>query len=149
MHFKKICPAGVRSSDPKLTESSSGPHRKNSGRASWVIVLALAAIGAAGVAFYAFVPSHRLQSLTVAEAAGGSAQPAMTPAAASSPASAEGQGRTVSVAPDKAETRTPLVTLRVGQGGDAHAVVVLGTPGSESGVEGRPGCRARRSWSAS
>ena len=141
VHFKKNCLAGVRPSDPKLTESSSGPHRKSPGRASWVIILALAAISVAGVVFYAFIANHRLSSPPAAEAAGGSAQPVVTPPGASPPASAQGQGRTISVAPDKAEIRTPLVILRVGEGGDARPVVALGRPEVSPEMKDRQGTR--------
>ena len=141
LHFKNIDPAGIQPSFEKLTKTLSGPHRKRPGRAFGIAILALAAIGVAGGVFYVFVPSHRLRSASVAEASGGGEQAGAASPAASQPAPAQGQARTISVAPDKAEIRTPLLIFRVGEGGKAHPVVALARPEVSREMKDRQGTR--------
>ena len=57
------------------------------------------------------------------------------------PASAQDHPRTISVIPDKAEIRTPLVILSVGEGGNARPVVVLGRPEVSPQMKDREGSR--------
>jgi tetratricopeptide (TPR) repeat protein len=104
-------------------------------------LLAIAAVGVAGVVFYALTPYHRVQSLSVADASGVGAQPVVTPPAASPPAPGQGQGRTISGAPEKSEIRTPLVILHVGEGGNARPVVALGRPEVSREMKDRQGLR--------
>ncbi len=142
--IEPICPASGQPSDPDARETSSVPRRHRPGRSSLLAVLAIAAVGVACVAFYAVIRYGRLRADRVAEASGGGPKPA-----AGQPAAPQPQGRAVSVAPDKAETRTPLVILRVGQGADARPVVALGRPEASESVKdiqgappGHPGARA-------
>ena len=123
-------PARRKSSSPNAAQSPSGPHRGRPGHSSLWLVLAIAAAGVAGVGFYAYSGHPRTPTPTGAPATGGGPPSVMAP-----PEPPRAQVRPVSVAPDKAETRTPLVTLRVGQGGDAHAVVVLGRPEATRDIE--------------
>jgi tetratricopeptide (TPR) repeat protein len=141
MRIKKISPTCVHPLDSKRTECSNGPQRKRPGWASWVTILALGALGVACVALYAFIGYQRLQAPLMARAAGAGAEPVATPPAAASPAPAQGRRRTVSVAPDKAEIRTPLVILRVGEERKARPVVALGRPEVSREMKDRQGVR--------
>jgi tetratricopeptide (TPR) repeat protein len=86
-------------------------------------VLAIGAVGVGCVVFYAFLRYERLRADHTTESPGGPPNPAV-----SAPAAPQAPPRTVSVAPDQAETHTPLVILRVGQGDGARTVVALGRP---------------------
>lgn len=122
---------------PRPNELSGGSHRQSPGRSSLVVILLIAAVGVTGAALSAFIGFQVLRPRDRAGAPGDGSVAVGTPRAASQPALA----RTVSVAPDRAETRTPLVTLRVGQGSDSHAVVVLGRPEAGRGLKDVEGTR--------
>ncbi len=139
-------PARRKSSSPNAGQSPSGPHRGRPGHSSLWLFLAIAAAGVAGMGFYAYSGHPRTPTPTGAPATGGGPPSVMTP-----PEPPRAQVRPVSVAPDKAEIRTPLVILRVGgEAGAPKPVVRAGMPGSDPGHE-RPDFagRARASWTAS
>jgi tetratricopeptide (TPR) repeat protein len=136
MPIQKPSPARGKSSGPNARGSSSGPQRERAGRSSLLMVLAIAAVGVAGVASYAFIRHQGLPAQPAAQASGGGPRPVAAP-----PAAAQAQVRAVSVAPDKAEIRTPLVILRVGGGADARPVVALGRPEVSRDMKDRQGTR--------
>ena len=112
--------------DPGLRQTACGPTfgRPRAGRASLLAVFAVAAIGVVGVAIYSVFAYRQI----LARAAAPPADAA--PASGQNAAKAPGAGRTVSVALDKAENRTPLVLLRADKDkeGGARPVVALGRP---------------------
>ena len=110
-------------------------------------ILAIAVIGVTGAALYAFIGT-RDSGQYRAEVPGDGSNAVGTPPVASPPAAARGRIRTISVTPDKAEIRTPLVILRVGEGGDARPVVVLGRPEVSRDLKDVR-VRVRPSWNAS
>ncbi len=138
MHIRGIVRACPGPSGPRL-EPASGPYRGRRGRAGWVIVLVLAATGAAVLAFFGFVRPLGQAPQGVAQATGNGSQAAATPPGA--PASAQGQPRAVSIAPDKAEVRTRLVILRSGEGSNTRSVVALGRPEVSPEIKDRLGSR--------
>ena len=140
MPIEKNDPASGKPWDPKTNELPSGSRRQRPGRSSLVVILAIAAVGVTGAALYVFIGYQGLRPRDRAGVPGDGSNAVGTPRAASQPAAAA-PTRAVSVAPDKAETRTPLVTLRVGQGGDAHAVVVLGRPEASRELKDVQGAR--------
>jgi tetratricopeptide (TPR) repeat protein len=144
----KIRPACGQPVDPNARRSSLDQHRHRprSGRATSVTILAVAALGVAVIAGYAFVRYTQLLTNMAAEAPGDGPQPAASgpaapQAAASGPAAPQAGGRTVSTAPDKAEIRTPLVILRVGEGAGVRPVVALGHPEVSRDMKDRQGTR--------
>jgi hypothetical protein len=140
MPIEKNDPASGKPWDPKTNELPSGSHGQGPGRSSLVVILAIAAVGVTGAALYAFIGYRGLRTRDRAGVPGEDSNAVGTPRAAS-PSAALARIRTVSVAPDRAETRTPLVTLRVGQGSDAHAVVVLGRPEASRELKDVQGAR--------
>ncbi len=101
--------------------------RPRAGRARMLTVLAVAMMGIVAMAIYWFARSQQIQALTASASPAGS-----PPAPGQNTARAPGPGRTVSVAPDEAESRTPLVLIRAGKEagkeGAARPVVALGRP---------------------
>ncbi len=140
MPIRKTQPARGRSSGRNARESSSDQHRGPPGRASLLAALAIAAVGVAGAASYAFIRYPRLLVNRAAEASGGGTPPVTAPPAAS-PTDAQAAARPVSVAPDKAEILTPLAIIRVDGKADARPVVVLGRPEVSGDMKDRQGLR--------
>ena len=109
-----------------MKRGRAGPTQRWS-RRMFLTVLAIAMIGVVAMAIYAFARSRQVLARTMA------VPPASPPPAAGlNAAKAPSVGRSVSIAPDQAETRTPLVLYRAGteQGkeGGARPVVALGRP---------------------
>jgi tetratricopeptide (TPR) repeat protein len=100
-----------------------GPGRPRVGRARFLTVLAVAMMGIVALGVYWFARSRQIQARTAAATAAG-----LPPATGQNTAKAPVAGRAGSVAPDQAETRTPLVLLRAGKEGAARPVVALGRP---------------------
>jgi tetratricopeptide (TPR) repeat protein len=148
-HLEPSCPEYENPSDPGVSETSSGPESGRSasepgvakvrrpGQTALVAGLAVVVISIAGAVIYPIVREELARARMAAAVRSAPYRPGPPPPVMKALA----EGRQVSDAPDKAETRTRLVVLRTGKDGDARQVVALGRPVGSKNKEDSLGTR--------